>query len=516
MEKGAVNKNHNATLSNQNASQNQQQQRTDRSQIYQQQTQWPINGGNTRNEFPRNTIRFQPRFSNASNPPPENQDGREQNNYRQNSHRGIGRGGRGGRINFFDRQTQHYSSEGEQYNGSDQQREPRAQPRQTEDNQTPFIPRGRSTEINRQPLLQSSRNNTTTNRSDIEIMLDRNDVKKLPEVVDDSDSWFTFMEVYGHTREMFPTVVNYTRVQEAIKCDKIKKLGGANLRNLDTFEEALHRINRELQGRDYIEEDYNSILSFPTPNEDNNSKIYELLLKILHLLDKARLSHRIGYLSGKKNIYPIIGKLPRNIYSKCEMIMAKRSQGVDSSLNLIQFEKMFEEHKIIYRQRIEKEKFDLQQRSRHSEHKSKNNNNTPKSYNTAVETTTKKISPTTRCWLHKSDEHGATRCTTLWGLSGKDVALLAGTHKVCTICGFDIHETACPNEEKITCNTRNCGGRHYALFCTKRPGKVSRIMTHTTNDIWSDIMQDAESHYYPEKESCNNEETEYNPENFDE
>jgi hypothetical protein len=500
-ERGAISKNSNATSSNQNASQN-QQQRTDRPQNYQQQPQWPTNGGNTRNEFPRNTIRFQPRFSTASNPPQDNQGGREQNNYRQNSHRGNGRGGRGGRTNFFDRQ--HFSSEGEQYNGSDQQREPQAQPRQNDANQTPFIPRGRSTEINRQPLLQSSRNNTTANRSDIEIMLDRNDVKKLPEVVDDSDSWFTFIEVYGHTREMFPTVVNYTRVQEAIKCEKIKKLGGANLRNLDTFEEALQRINRELQGRDYLEEDYNSILAHPVPSEDNNSKVYELLLKILHLLDKARLSHRIGYLSGKKNIYPIMSKLPRNIYTKCEAIMAKKSRGNDSSLNLIQFEKLFEDQKVIYRQRIEKEKIDAQQRPRPTDKKVKNNNNTPKSYNTAVDTT-KRVSPTNRCWLHKSDEHGATRCSTLWGLSGIDVATLAGSYKVCSTCGFDEHDIPCPNKDKITCNTRNCGGHHYALFCSKRPGKAVHAMTHASNDVWSDIMQDADTHNYTDdSEECSN------------
>ncbi|XP_070492314.1 uncharacterized protein [Chironomus tepperi] len=61
--------------------------------------------------------------------------------------------------------------------------------------------------------------------------LNKLSLKRLPVVVDDNLSWCVFYDAFKETKHLFSHIENVTRIQEAIKDERVKKIGELSIRN---------------------------------------------------------------------------------------------------------------------------------------------------------------------------------------------------------------------------------------------------------------------------------------------
>ncbi|XP_070509166.1 uncharacterized protein [Chironomus tepperi] len=74
------------------------------------------------------------------------------------------------------------------------------------------------------------------------------------------------------------------------------------------------------------------------------------------------------------------------------------------------------------------------------------------------------------CWFHKTSNHSAFNCYSLWSMSGKEVSEQAKINDMCTYCGQKKHFN-CPNKSRLKCRMEGCSLNHHMMFCYKRKGK---------------------------------------------
>ena len=137
----------------------------------------------------------------------------------------------------------------------------------------------RSTRQNRKDLNAISHNpNTLTSNRTItsEQFFFKLQLKKLPEVVDADVSWSVFYSSFMDTKDMFTPYENVIRIQDAIRDETVKRIGGKGLFNLKTYVRCIENVNNRLkQNMNFLNDEAYEIENVQQIRIGNKLKIVE-------------------------------------------------------------------------------------------------------------------------------------------------------------------------------------------------------------------------------------------------
>lgn len=306
-----------------------------------------------------------------------------------------------------------------------------------------------------------------------------NQFKHLPVCENTEASWYAFYQTYWETRDKFSNACNFRRVQDAIKCEEVKTLGGYKLQCLNEFENALDDIHRELKVRDPARKEYEAIIA-SKPNHNDYKAMYEKTHKIVQFIDICLSSTSKQYISVEYYYNTILALLPEGTVDKCtyKILAAQKKKKeypfAECKEILVGYKEL-----MYHKAKKAKEEASANENSKEKVKKAivnlhiddiSNNYATNTSYlHEALDDKKDYHNPKKVCWFHEDASHPSVKCFSLWGMNGNDVSRLAKKFNICDLCGYATHDTICPNANKLTCNT--CQKPHHALFCKSRIGK---------------------------------------------
>lgn len=317
------------------------------------------------------------------------------------------------------------------------------------------------------------------------IMIQKEANRELPICTDSKRTFLALYDTYQQTRHLFSPVENLNRITKAIKSADVLELGGSYLSQLDYFEGKLDRINEEYRRVDIVDEDYRTLISGEPIAERDLKGIVTYLRDLISLLDITIKTEGPNCHSGNTKIRTLLRRLPSTVKDKFDKDFVAKTDldgrvitmnGGSLRESVIKIQNLYS----VKLARLECEKADTMLT------KSKDH----KSYNTVISTEEDK--PNKRCWFHNTQNHPASKCSYLWGLSGTIAIAEADKKGRCIECGFRKHfDDRCPIIKNLTCNIKGCSDKHYSMFCPKRTPRAKKINNHHTNDeiVDSDIAE---------------------------
>lgn len=329
---------------------------------------------------------------------------------------------------------------------------------------------------------------------------------KLPEVIDTGTSWATFYDAFVSTYSKFSVQQNIVRIQDAIKHEKVKSIGGKGLFLPQTYISCLKFINERLKGNlNTVANDAQEIMKQPRLKVEQNTQIIDYIDKVRNFNCLAVAFKDISFTSNKMFINDIAEKMPSYIKNKW----------IDKQLELESSETPVRLAHLIDILDKELPKLELRLRNEKLTHftESKTNKTTKPEKSRFNNTNTDSSDDTRRdgnekydgkyCWYHKSSSHPSNKCRDLWQMDGKTVADLARKSFRCSYCGQKKHDVSpCPFSKKLICRTKMCGKNHHELYCFKR--KIIK-----KNEVKNNVHRDRPAHHsrqsdIPETSSNNN------------
>lgn len=314
----------------------------------------------------------------------------------------------------------------------------------------------------------------------------------LPKVSKVGYEWKIFYTAFTDSMSLFTPNENVVRLQNAIQCPEIKKLGGINLFMSATFEQTLKEIDRRIgKPEKLLIREKQKLIGF---NKLGNSDTKETMDFIQEVKAYSTLVDKIGNF-GDKNDQALIARLSRILperllnmwtkeYSKIkedteEVLVSDLSSWLDKQIDTFETSLLFNQMDP-YGDLKQKNalKNTIQQGSKAKENKKESfflhktedkvESNKPQKASLMNHSTNgDNDSPAIFCWYHNRKGHSSLNCFTLLSKNGDEVQELAKTKGICTICGCKNHQP-CPQKEKYTCPIPECQTKHAVIFCPKR------------------------------------------------
>ncbi|KAG5666212.1 hypothetical protein PVAND_017612 [Polypedilum vanderplanki] len=305
------------------------------------------------------------------------------------------------------------------------------------------------------------------------IMSERMINQTLPLVTDTERTWRIFYQTYKSSKGLFNDASNIVRITKAIQCQAIKDIGGENLYELNHYDEAIEDINKRLQGTEQLTLDLRKkIYAIEQPENNDHECILKAIDTVKNFYNLICKEHKDEYLYDANLCVDIISRMPSRVYNRLSNlrlrakkankpyfiadIMPELEFALEDSKHKLDMERIVKRH-IQNRKKVEKS------------YKTERDEETEKIYSTSV------IKKQFRCWLHDNDSHSPNKCRNLWMMSGLEARKLAIEKGRCITCGLNKHNNdICPYSKALKCNLANCDENHHAMFCSKRPKRISK------------------------------------------
>ena len=315
----------------------------------------------------------------------------------------------------------------------------------------------------------------------------------LPKVTDTGFGWKLFYRAFNDTKSLYGPVENIARIEEAIKCEEIRRMGGINLFNIETYQIALDEIDARIgQPKKILLNEKYKLTRYQHLNDADNKVIISFIQQVKQYSD---LVEKLGSQSQKFD-EELIAHLSRILpprlktawtdkYNELEDIKGEvqikdLARFLDSKIKRYETTKMFD---IMDPYKINNIQKDRNSEMSRNHHKSSNTNklfvhdvrendsesNTsededPHHYDSAPN---KSRSIANYCFFHDKEGHSSLICYSLKKMSGKEVCEYARRHNICIMCG-NKHGKVCPKRNELPCIIPNCTMNHEVIFCHKR------------------------------------------------
>jgi hypothetical protein len=342
--------------------------------------------------------------------------------------------------------------------------------------------------------IQLDANENNKKNMELQLQLARKTMyRNLPTVTNKGYQWKIFFDAFNETKNYFTDYENISRLQKAIKCEKIMKMGGVNLFNPRTYLSTLSALNERLGKPELlILEEKEKILHLKKVNGDNYHEVIKLIDKVKQYSD---LVESVGNTAEKMDlavisrIYQILPKKLSNAWvERYNCLMNERREVFIR--DLAQF---LNRHQKTYETGLMFSKLDPLKEHSSKNTSSKNNNekrnflfthhddddesnsdcnsseseneNENECVNYKLETNLQK-NPSRYCFLHKNSSHSSLTCFSLMAKPAKEVIKLAKEAHLCVKCASKEHKSEC--RVKIECPIPSCTENHAIIFCSKR------------------------------------------------
>jgi transposase InsO family protein len=315
----------------------------------------------------------------------------------------------------------------------------------------------------------------------------------LPKVESEGIQWHTFYRQYLATKNHFNPTQNLERVLKAIKCPEILRMGGQQLKYLDSFEDAMKHIDLQAgHPAKLLEESLRSIkLIKPLKNHSDPKLILQLIYDVKSHVTLTKKVHGNQTYSDNAQLIHIVSLLPDKMKEqwcakKAKMMREKKyptlddlSEWLNESIDmLIEQCNMHNDIKSLQNFHTTSDPTNKQKNDRKENKKRNKDGDTNES---SLHNISDGNAPSTyKCWFHKTNGHTAGKCKTLKGMDGKEVCKAAIKCHICIKCGHAYHTGSCKNEEKMICYCCKVLG-HCAIFCNKRKAKKNDNSSRETN-----------------------------------
>lgn len=332
------------------------------------------------------------------------------------------------------------------------------------------------------PTMQpSTSNNATKDTAVFDVMskllenqMKQNDkiaLKSLPVVNKIGAEWLVFYKAFVQTKCFYTPQENVTRLQQAILCEEVKKIGGTNLFTPETCNDAVERINKLInRPEDLLRKNAKEVLSMKVSNDKKDRKSF--INYIVAVNNYANYQLNLGTNRSQNDsalIEKFAAKLPIYMNEKWqEFCVKKENQGRTVS---IQDLSSFLEEKLAILLRMQSvetahDKEAKPETKTQGEGTAKTSNkNNARLYNTNT-----KPAYDYRCWVDQSDDHPISKCSKAMSMSGLEVLELAKKLGVCTLCGrekFTGPGHRCKSQPPPECKYHP-QQRHWATVCPTR------------------------------------------------
>ena len=307
-------------------------------------------------------------------------------------------------------------------------------------------------------------------------------LKKLPVVTDDDLSWTVFYAAFKETYQSFSDNENVRRIQDAIKDEKVKRIGGKTLFNPKTYVACLKNINKRLKNNlKPLYKEASELENHVAIKSTQKVKIIEFIDKLRNFDTLAQAYNEKSYTNNQKFLANVANALPTFLKTAWERKQAKLerkhkkvtlSKLIDTLTKFIPTLELSIRNESFTQTHNRKDRDDKDKRRFDKPRVYHNTNNKSNEYK-------KKFF----CWFHKNDSHPFNKCKDLWRMDGRAVTALAKQNGICTYCGSEwLTHKNCPND-KLKCNMEGCSFPHHSIFCYKRKANVefNNKESHTSN-----------------------------------
>jgi hypothetical protein len=302
--------------------------------------------------------------------------------------------------------------------------------------------------------------------------------EKLPLVEKTDMKWKVFYDIFKKSRKLFNDSENILRIQSSIKCKEILDIGGINLFDPLTYWKTLKLIDKRLcSSINLLARETNEIIKLRKMKSDcEPKKVIEFINKIInysnivdkHGKKKDKVDDRI--------ISHITNVMPNYLLNGWHRKKAKLEAN-DKTVYLKYISKYLSDQVNYLNSKMHSENNDPWKEShadksfnKKREFYDRNDRSFRRSYHNNVTNDKAKPNNSQFCWFHKSPNHSAFSCYSLWSMSGKEVSEQAKVNNICTFCGQKKH-FSCPNRNKLICKMEGCTLNHHMLFCYKRKSR---------------------------------------------
>ncbi|XP_070499595.1 uncharacterized protein, partial [Chironomus tepperi] len=311
--------------------------------------------------------------------------------------------------------------------------------------------------------------------------LNKLSLKRLPVVTDDNLSWCVFYEAFKETKNLYSNNENVTRLQDAIKDERVIRIGGKTLFNPKTYEECLKNINKRLKHNlKPLYKEASELENHISIKSHQKAKIIEYIDKLRNFDSLSKAYNEKSYSNNQKFIANVVNVLPTFLKTAWEKKQAKL-ESKHKSVSLSNLIETLTKFIPTLELSIRNESFLNSNNRKDKEEKERRRFEKPRLYH--FEDKSKIDNIKVKCWYHKSDSHTFNKCKDLWRMNGKDVTAIAKKNGICTYCGneWSSHKN-CPND-KLKCRVEGCSLPHHSIFCYKRkPDRELNKREHHSNN----------------------------------
>ena len=292
------------------------------------------------------------------------------------------------------------------------------------------------------------------------------------------------------------------RLQEAIKDDNVKRIGGKNLFNPKTYQQCLQGINDRLKNNlNAIYKEANELENHAPIKSYQKAKIIEYIDKLRNFDTLAKAFNESGYGNNKKFLAHVANVLPtfiRNAWEKKQAALETKQKKVTLSKLidvLVEFipslEVSIRNEAFTKKDKDEKDKrkpsYSHSLNCKSDRHDIKNDK--PKKANHSLNYNNSdrhdnKAKNHYKCWFHKNNTHYFNKCRELWQMDGRKVAEIAKKNGICTYCGrpWDTHKNCPTDNVNLKCRIEGCNFPHHSIFCYKRKPTENTPKERLSND----------------------------------
>lgn len=333
--------------------------------------------------------------------------------------------------------------------------------------------------------------------------------RKLPKINKIGYEWKTFYNAFLESYEFFTHTENVFRLQEAIQCEEIKKIGGFTLFQPETYLEELENINKRIGKSEYLlATEKHKLMKLEKVSNNDGKSIMEFFSQIKHY---AALVEKIGSQSDKID-KSVIARLSRLLPDKYKQKWIDRyevlseingdvtindlAKWLDKQINSLETNLLFDKldpygeikfkstkRNVANKPTTSNNNFKVTNTFNHHLNEDPDvivpNSDTQSECDESIYSDTnlnfaqndiKNFNPINYCWYHNKQGHSSLICYSLKAKTGKQVCESAREKGICTICGWKNHYP-CPNKTKIFCMIPECNFSHETIFCNKRKSK---------------------------------------------
>lgn len=307
---------------------------------------------------------------------------------------------------------------------------------------------------------------------------EREKLRDLPVVNNRGSEWIVFYKAFENSKDKFESHENVVRLQKAIKCEQIKKLGGGNLFSPATYDVTIKELNKRLSDpRELLINNVKKILKMKSPKEHpkDHQALLAFINEVRHL---GNLQLKVGNVSTQTDahqIASIVQMLPEKYATSWHELCAQKEELNEPITFMLLGECLHKKLPVIQQLLYTQELANWNPPS-----KSSNEKREPKKGHLFNTLDTQKKPWDFKCWIDESDEHLIKDCPTARLLSGKEVMDLAKRLQICVNCGKEPYTRKCTKRAEPQPCRFHPGEKHWAIVCPSRMARNNntRLNSH--------------------------------------